>query len=197
MDSGACGVEVLELQFADFAAVHGIGIIGPEALDIEFYHASADFFVGGEADFKGSVLEFRVLHDVLDGGHDFCDAGFVIGPEEGGAVRCDEGFSNVVKHFREFFGLQLQAWDAFEVDGAAVVPVDDLRLDVLAAGIRGGVYMGDESYGRSFHVAGNGCHYVAKLIQGGLHTHIIQLFAEHFQKVQLLCCRRLRLTFLI
>ena len=103
VDFCAGGVEVLELQFANLAAVHGVGIIGPEALYVEFNHAAANFFVGGEADFDRPVLELRVLHDVLDGGHDFCDAGFVVGPEKGGAVRGDEGFSHVMKHFGEFF----------------------------------------------------------------------------------------------
>jgi hypothetical protein len=106
MDFGRCRVEILELQFANLPAVHGVGVLGVEAGNVELHHAAADFLVRGEPDTDGAVFEFGVLHDVLHGVHDLRHAGFVVGPQKGGAVCGNERLALIMKHFREFLRLQ-------------------------------------------------------------------------------------------
>jgi len=86
---GGRGVEVLVLEFADGASVHGVGVFGTELSHVEMVYPAADFLVGGEADLDGTVLEFRMFHDVLGGGHDFGHSGLVVGSEQGVAVGGD------------------------------------------------------------------------------------------------------------
>ena len=191
VDFGAGGVEVLKLQFSNFAAVHGVCVLCAEAFNVEFHYAAADFFVRGEPDLDGAVLEFRVLHYVLDGVHDFGHAGFVVCAKKGGAVRGDEGLAHEMKHFRELGGLQEQAGNALQGDFSAVVVLYDLRLHIIAGGVRGGVHVGDEAYGRAGGVAGNACHHIAVFVKGGLHSHGLEFGLEHLQKVPFFCGRRL------
>ena len=188
MDFGAGGVEVLELQFPDLPAVHGIGEIGAETLYIEFHHAAADFLVRGEPDLHRAVLEFRMLHHILDRVHNLRHAGFVVCAEEGGSVRRDERLPHIMKHFREFLRLQPQAGNAFEVNGAAVVIGNDLRFHVFTAGIRRGIYMGDEAHGRHrfIDIRGDGGHDIAVFIQVYCYAQGLQFVPQHFQQVPLL-----------
>ena len=101
VDLGRCGIEVLELQFADLAAVHRIGVVRAEAGDIELHDAATDLLVGGEADLDGPMLEFGMGHDVLDRVHDLRHAALVVGAEERCAVGRDQCLAHVVEHFRE------------------------------------------------------------------------------------------------
>ena len=199
MDFGRCGVEVLELQFSHFAAIHGVGVSGAEALYVEFDHAAADFLVRSEADADFAVLDLGMLHQILHGGHDFCHAGLVIGPQKGGAVGGDEGLAYVMQHFRKFFRAQLQAGYALEVYGAAVVVLDNLRLHIGPAGIGSGIHMGDEAHGRYFlvQVGRDGTHHIAVLVQVHLDTQGLKLVPEHLEQVPFLGGRRLGLGLLV
>ena len=132
MDFGTCRVEVLKLKLSNLAAVHGVGVVCAKALDVKLHNAAADFFVRGKTYPDGPVLEFRVLHNILDGVHDFCNAGLVIGPKKGCSVCCDKGLADIMEHFREFRGLQFQAGNAIEGNCAAVVVLHNLRLDICA-----------------------------------------------------------------
>ena len=196
---GAGGIEVLKLQFAHFAAVHGIGIIGPEALHIELDYAAADFLIGRKPDHDGTMLAFGMRHDVLHRVHDFGHAGLVVGPQQGGAVGGDEGLPHIMKQFGELLRLQLQAGNAFQGNGASVIGRDDLRLHIFAARIRCGIDMGDEPHGGHlfFDVRGDASHNVAELVQRGLHAHLFQLLTEQLQQVQLLGRRRLAVGILV
>ena len=49
VDARGGRIEVFELEFADFAAVHGISPFTAEAFDIELVRAASDFLVGVEA----------------------------------------------------------------------------------------------------------------------------------------------------
>ena len=195
VDLGGGRIEILEFQFADFAAVHRVGIFRPETFHVEFDDAAADFFVRGETDLDVTVLEFGMLHDVLHGVHDLSDASLVVRAEQGRAVGGDERLADVVQHFREFFRLQLQAWDAFQVDGATVVVFDDLGLDILAGGVRRGIDVGDETHSRDFlvDIGGDGGHYVAEFVKGRIDPHRDQFVAQQAQQVEFLGRRGLGL----
>ncbi len=199
MDFGRCGVEVLELQFSHFAAVHGVGEIGPEARHIELNHATTDFLVRSEADADFAVLDLGMLYQILHGGHDFCHAGLVIGPQKGGSVGGDERLAHVVQHFGELFRLELQAGNALEVNGAAVVVLNDLRLDIGPAGVGGGIHVSDEAHGRYVlaQIGREGSHHVSVFIQVHLNAHGLEFIPEHLEQVPLFGSRRLGFGFLV
>ena len=145
------------------------------------------------------MLEFGVFHHILHGVHDFGDAGFIVGPEEGGAVGGDEGLALVLTHLGELFRLELQAGDALEVDGSAVVVFNDLGLDIGPGGVRRGIHVGDETHGGDFvvQVGGDGGHHVAVFVQADLHAEGRELVPEHLQKVPLAGGRGLALRLLV
>ena len=192
-------VEVLELQFADLAAVHRVRVVRAEAGDVELHDAAADLLVGGEPDLDGPMLEFGMGHDVLHRVHDLRHAGLVVGAEERRAVGRDERLAHIMEHFRELGRLQRQARHAGKGDLPAIIVFHDLRLDVRARGVRGRIDMGDEADGRylRLHIGRDASHHIPELIQRGLHAHRVQLRAQHPQQIQLLRRGRLTLGILI
>ena len=65
LDLGARGVEVLVFEFPLEAAVHRVGEVGAEGLDVEEVHAPADLFVVGEADADLTVPELRMCEQIF------------------------------------------------------------------------------------------------------------------------------------
>ncbi len=176
VDGDACGggVEVLEFDFADLAAVHGVGEVASESVNVEVVGAESDFFVGVEGDADFAVLDVGVLLQIDHGLDDFGDAGFVVGSEQGGAVGDDEVFADVPT---EFGKLLDGGDDAFgEGDVAAVIVWDDARLDVLARCVGAGVHVGDEADGghRTVGVGGQGGVEIAE----GVESYILEPFAD-------------------
>ncbi len=60
-DGGAVGREGLVLDIARGFAVHRVGEIGAELLQVGLVDAAADLFVGGEQDLDRAVLDLRVV----------------------------------------------------------------------------------------------------------------------------------------
>ena len=87
---GTGRVEVLILQFAHFAAIHGVGPGAAKFLDIEQVGASSNLFVGIEGDANASVLNLGVSHQIGHGCDNLGNAGFVIGTEQRGSVGADD-----------------------------------------------------------------------------------------------------------
>ena len=174
-DEGRGRVEVLVFQLAHIAAVHRVGIVGAEALDVEQVGALAHLLVGGEghADLAvGDVLLLQPLH----GGEDLGDAGLVVRAQQGGSVGGDEGLALPVRQFGELGHTHVLAGTG-EQNVAAVVVLDDLGLHVLARGVGGGVHVGDEADGGFILQAGG----------GGQHAVDIAVFVHpHLLKAQFL-----------
>ncbi len=95
-------VEVLVLELADFATVHGVCPVCAKERHVEFVGTLSDFFVGVEGYAYFSVLDFGMSLQVVDCRYDFGDAGFVVGAEESIAVGDDEVVSHIVEQFGEF-----------------------------------------------------------------------------------------------
>src|SRR5690606_10849134 len=131
-DPGFGGVERLELQLAEGPAVHRVGERGAEGGRVEAVRAPADFLVGREGDAHLAAFDFRMAQQIVHGGHDFGDAGFVVGAEQGGAVRGDQRVAGVAGQLRDLAGGQDDAFRFVPYDVAALVPVDDPRLDPRA-----------------------------------------------------------------
>ena len=187
-DGSRGGVEVLELQLADLAAVDRIGVVGPEFRHVELHDAPADLLVGREADLDLTVRDIRVLHQVLDRIHDLRDAGLVVSAEQRSTVRRDEGLPLVVQQFRELGGLEIQAGHAPQGDVAAVIVLDDLRLDVGAGSVGRRVHVGDEAqFGRLYaRGGGQGAHDIAVFVQRRFDAEGLQFIPQHAQQFQLL-----------
>ena len=131
-DCGSGCIEILIFKLADLASVEGVGILGSEFRNVELHDSAADLLVRCESDLDLSVLEFRMLHDVLYCVHDLSDTGLVVRSEEGSSVCGDKRLALVKLELRELRWLEAEARHALERDLAAVIVFDDLRLDVVS-----------------------------------------------------------------
>ena len=147
------GVEVFALIFAHAAAVHRVGEVRAEALDVKVVRALADLLVGGEAHANFAVLQVGVGHKELAQGHDLGDARLVVAAQQGGAVGDDQ----LVAH------VTLQTFKFFRLHDHTVAHVQLAAGIHQAAGMHragghggGGVHMGDQADGGLIgHVGGN------------------------------------------
>ena len=77
----SCRIEVLVFELSYCASVHCICILSSEFRNIKLNYTSSDFLVRSEADLDFAVFELRMIDDILDCIHDFCDAGLVVSSE--------------------------------------------------------------------------------------------------------------------
>ena len=147
-DCGSCCIEVLILEFADLATIEGVGVLCTEFLHIELHYSSSDLLVRSETDLDVSVLELRVLHDVLGSVHNLSYTCFVICSKKSCSVCSDESLALVLGHFRELAWLEAQSGNSLQRDLSAIIVLDDLRLDVGSGSVRRGVSVSDETYSR-------------------------------------------------
>ena len=152
LDLGARGVEVLVFEFPLEAAVHRVGEVGAEGLDVEEVHAPADLFVGGEADADLTVPELRMCEQIFRSGHDLRHARLVVGAQQRRAVRVDQRMSLEEAQLRKVRDFHRHA--GVQPDVLAVVILYDVRFHVGAAHIGCGVHVGDESDDGGFFAAG-------------------------------------------
>ena len=176
VDPGARGVEVLVLQLALHAAVHGVGEVGAERRDVEVIDAATHLLVGREADADLAVFDLGMRHEVFRGAHDLRHARLVVGPEQRRAVGVDQRVA-----LEEL---------SVEDDVAAVVLLDDARPDVLAAHVGRGVHMGDEADDRSVPASGrrgDRAHHIAVSVHRHFgHAECLHLVAQGRQEDLLL-----------
>ena len=92
---GRGGVEVLVFKLADGTAVHCVGEVAAEFLDIELVGAQTDLFVGVETDTDLAMLDLRMRLKVCHGCDDLGNAGLVVGAEKGGAVGNDQVVAHI------------------------------------------------------------------------------------------------------
>ena len=168
VETGRGGIEVLEFEFANLAAVHGVGPFAAEALDVELVGAEADLFVGIEAYADGAVLDFGVLDEVDHGLHDLGDAGLVVGTEQGVSVGDDEVFALVCPELGELCGRECDALGSVEGDVPAVIGTDDARSHVGTRAVGACVHVGDEADG--------GDAFVCVGRQGGVEITLVREF---------------------
>ena len=124
------------------AAVHRVGEVGAEGLDVEEVHAPADLFVGGEADADLTVPELRMCEQIFRSGHDLRHARLVVGAQQRRAVRVDQRMSLEEAQLRKVRDFHRHA--GVQPDVLAVVILYDVRFHVGAAHIGCGVHVGDD-----------------------------------------------------
>ena len=193
-DGGRSSVEVFVLDAAHVAAIDGVGKVCPEALEVEQSGTLADLLVGGEGDAELAVrppLGQQGLHCGQDLGH----AGLVICAQQGRAVGGDEGLALQLLEEGEGGGLHDHAGGGQDHIAAVVVFMED-GVDVLAAGIRCGVHVGDQTQcrlvlavGRSRNAAVN----VAVLVHKGIFdADGLHVLDQNVCKVKLPLCGGMR-----
>ena len=139
--------------------------------------------VRGEADAQLAVGHLRVGLEILHQGHDLGHAGLVVRPQEGGAVGDDQVLPQVLVQTLVYVGAHGHAQGLVEDDGPAVVVLHDPGPDPRAAGLGGGVHMGDQAQGHPLptlrEVGREGPHDVAVPVHTGvLHTQGPELLRQ-------------------
>ncbi|CVG41194.1 Uncharacterised protein [Serratia marcescens] len=170
------GVEVLALQLADPAAVHGISPFGIEGRHVEQLRPLAYLLVRGEGYADVAMRDFARAQ-AHHGGEDLGDAGLVVGAQQRFAVGGDQGLPQHLVQDREHHRRQHFIADA-ERDVASAIVLDDLRIDVFAAEIRRGIQMGDKTdrRHRPGDVARPGAHHAAVFAE----RHPLEAERDHF-----------------
>ena len=190
---GGSGVEVLVLDVAGIAAVHRVGKVCAKAGDIEQVGTLTDLLVRSEADAQlavGAALADNGLHR----GHDLSHTGLIVCTQQGGAVGGDEGLALHGGKEGEGGDLHHLAGGGQHHIAAVIVLVQD-GVHVLAAGIRGGVHVGDQTQRGLFLAAGGGGQGtvdVAVLVHKGvLNADGLHLFHQKVGEVEFPCGRRM------
>lgn len=138
--------------------------------------------------------------EILHQGHDLGHAGLVVRPQEGGAVGDDQVLPQVLVQTLVYVGAHGHAQSLVEDDGPAVVVLHDPGPDPRAAGLGGGVHMGDQAQGHPLptlrEVGREGPHDVAVPVHTGvLHTQGPELLRQepgpgsHWHSVLGICSR--------
>ena len=138
-------IEVLVFKFSDCSAIHCVGIFGAEFSYVKFNDSSSDLLVRGEADLDFSVLELRMIDNILYCIHDFRHSSLIVGSEKGGAVSSDKSLALVCEHFREVAHFERESFNSFERNVASVVVCNDLRICAGSSCIRCSVDVCDEA----------------------------------------------------
>ena len=184
---GRSGVEVLVLNGTGIAAVHSVGKVCAEAGDVKQLCALADLLVRRKGYAQPAVGQALLLQG-LHGGQDLRNAGLVVGTQQSGAVRGDKSLPLHGGEEGEHGGLHHHAGGR-QGHIAAVVVLPDDGLHILAAGIIGGVHVGNEPQCVLVLAArggGQGAVDVAVLVHMGiLHAKSLHLLHQLAGKVEL------------
>ncbi len=76
------------------------------------------------------MLPFRMRDELLAGGHDRGNAGFVVGAQQGRAVRSDDRLPDIVPQAREFLRREDDFFSLVQDDIAAIISTMDLWMDI-------------------------------------------------------------------
>ena len=124
-------IEIVVGQISDRSAIDRVGEVGRETVHIEqFRPASPKFFIGSESKTDLPVLPFRMRDELLAGGHDRGNAGFVVGAQQGRAVRSDDRLPDIVPQAREFLRREDDFFSLVQDDIAAIISTMDLWMDI-------------------------------------------------------------------
>ena len=129
-DGGAVGGKGLVLDIPGGFAVHRVGEVGAELLQVDLVDAAADLLVGREQDLDGAVLDMRVIDQEPRRIHDLGEAGLVVGAEKRGAVGRDDVVADLVGERGMIGGADHLHGIGRQHDVAALIILHDLRLDV-------------------------------------------------------------------
>ena len=93
------------LEFPKGTAIHRIGKVHIKIFHIKLVSPDTDLLIRTKANPNLTVLDVWVLNQVLDSGHDFSNAGFIVRTKESCSICRDEGLPMVVVKLWEIFGV--------------------------------------------------------------------------------------------
>ena len=169
-------IEVLILQFADFAAIHRVAILCAEGSNIKEISAPANLFIRREGNANRAMLRRILTAEQFRKGHDFRHACLVIAAQH--AVAAGDN---------QFVALQiLQKIKAvnhhtvFQGDGLAIVAVNHLRMGRSHNSVRS-IHVGDQPHlCRVISLGRDGAVHIAVLIYPGiLNAHGLHFLHQH------------------
>ena len=139
----AAGVEVLIFKRALLATVNRVSEISAKSLNVKVVSAAADLLVGSKADKNSAVSDLARLKS-LNERHYLGNACLVVSAEQSSSVGGDERSALEMRQMGEHLGREDSA-ALSEVYLAAVVVLNYLRIDVLAAEVGRGVHVRDKA----------------------------------------------------
>ena len=151
---GPGGMKGLILDLVGCRAVHGVGQLRAEAIQVQQGRAVADLLVRREADADRAVGCVSGKNPLAHG-HDLRNARLVVRTQHRCAVGGDQGLALQGGQMGEALRRELQA-AASQGDAAAVIAFDDLGLGRAVTGVRAGVQMGDKSHAAAGLIPGGG-----------------------------------------
>ncbi len=116
-------------------AVHRIGEVGTEFLQVDLVDAAPDFLIGREQDLDRPVPDIRIVDEDLGRGHDLSQSRLVVGAEQCRSIGRDDVVADLVLQFRMIADADHPARVAGKIDIPAGIIPDDLRLHIRAAEI--------------------------------------------------------------
>ena len=137
-------VEGLVADLPHFPAVHRIGEIGSELLQVQQARPVANLLVGGEGHLHAAVNELRMGRHVLQGRHDLGDPRLVVGAEEGCPVGDHQRLAPVLQQVGEGGGRERHPLLFVEDDVAAVVVFHQAGAHRVVGDLQGRVQVGVE-----------------------------------------------------
>ena len=147
-DLGGGGVEVFILELADCAAIHSVGEIAAESLDVELMGTQADLLVGVEADADLAMLDLGIALEISHSGDDLGDAGLIVGAKECCAVGDNQVIAQIIDQLGEILGIESDALSLVEHDGLTIIILDDAGIDMAARHVGARIHVGDKAYHR-------------------------------------------------
>ena len=149
---GTGGVEGLVADLPRFPAVHGVGEIRTELLQVQQARPVADLLVGGEGHLHAAVDKLRMGRHIFQGRHDLGDPRLVIGAEEGRPVGDHQGLSPVFQQVGESGGREHHPLLFVEDNVSAIVVFHQPGAHRVVGDLKGRVQVGIEGDDGNFSV---------------------------------------------
>ena len=147
---GRRSVEILELQFADFSAIHSISPLATELLHIKKMRSHTDFFIGIKAHPDSAMLDFRMFPKVDHSLYDFRNTGFVVSSQQGMAVRDNQILSHMIRQFGKLLRRGDNSLFSAQYNVPTIVLLHDSQLHILSRVIRRSIDMSYKADCRHF-----------------------------------------------
>ena len=144
-------VKVLVIYLRRNGSVHRIGQIRTELLQIQQISPLADLLIRRKAYGNLSVRD-PLIDQPFAHGHDLGNARLVVGSQDRGPVRGQDGLPDTVLQMGKYFRVQDPAGPA-QPDHAAVIAADDLGMGIGPAAVIHGIQMGNKPNGGTVLIA--------------------------------------------
>ena len=189
LDASRRGIEVFELQFPHFSAVHGVSPFASEAFHVEMVGAASDLLIGIEGHAHPSVFHLGVRQQIGHCGDNLGNSCFVVGAEQRVPVGHDQFLPNVVAQLGKFLDCAYDSRRGIEHNVSSVVVFDDARAHFRSRRVGTGVHVGDKTDGRHVivHIGGERGVDIAHAVHFHLlHSDLVEFLHEIFGEFELL-----------